>query len=136
MWKGWWQDHCYFSCDFRQFFVSSYIAFNWWCLYIYIHSIYAMRMCLWYLLILSLFLQYYVCHDFFNELCKYIIYNYWLILVLTCWYMSCYKCGVVINIYIYMIYVFTVWSCSNSEFLFEYCQDYSHSRIIGNLIPG
>ena len=68
-------------------------------IYIYIHSIYAMRMCLWYLWSCHFLYNIYVCHDFFNELCKYIMYNCRLMLVLICWYMSWYKFVVVINRY-------------------------------------
>ena len=48
----------------------------------------------------------------------------------------------VINVVLSSIYIYIWFTCllcdlvQISKFLFEYCQDCSHSRIIGNLIPG
>ena len=98
--KGTWQDYCYFSCDFRQFVVSSYNTFNWWYLYIYsqylcyanvfmISSDLVTFSTVFMFVMISLM-------NYANTSC-----NCRLMLVLICWYMSCYKFGVVINKYMW-----------------------------------
>ena len=80
----------WFSCDLRQFAVSSYSILNWW--YLYMFTVFLLRICVYgiawfcyFSLIINIF------YDLFNELCKYIMYNCRLILITICWCMSCCK---------------------------------------------
>ena len=109
--------------------------FNWWYLYIYSQYLcYANVFMISVDLVTFSTLFMFVMTSLMNyaNTSSIIIGLYWFWLANICHVINL----VLSSIYIYMIYVFTVWSLSNSEFLFEYCQDYLHSRIIGNLIPG
>ena len=70
-----------------------------------------------------------VCHDLFNELCKYIMYNYRLMLISICWCISCCKIDDwhhnICDICVYCMILFNFW------IFFEYFQDYKCSSPIG-----
>ena len=116
------------SCQQLQHFLNDDI-------YKYVCSFYTMGMYLWYCLTLLLLSAVFMfCHYFFEELCKYIMFNCRLILVLTCWYMSRSRFDVIIMMYV--IYLLTVLFYLNFWISFEYLQDSLHCRIICRLIPG
>ena len=111
----------WFFCDLRQFIVSSYSMLNWW--YLYMFTVFILRICVygitWYC---NFFYIINVCHDSFDELCKYIMYNCQLMLTSICWCMSCCKIDdwlhYICDICVYCMILFNFWIS------FEYFQDY------------
>ena len=114
------------SCQQLQHFLNGDI-------YKYVYSFYTMGMYLWYCLTLLLLSAVFMfCHYFFKELCKYIMFNCRLMLVLTCWYMSRSRFDVIIMMYV--IYLLTVLFYLNFWISVEYLQDSLHCSIICKLI--
>ena len=115
------QDHCLIFCDLRHFIVGSYSMLNWWYLYMFI--VFILHTCVYGI---AWFCRFFyiinVCHDFFNELCKYIMYNCRLMLISICWYMSCCKIDDwhhnTCDICAYCMILFDFWIS------LEYFQDY------------
>ena len=90
VWGGGVKITIWFFCYLRHFIVGSYSMLNWW--YLYMFTVFILHTCVYgiawfcrFFYIINVF------HDFFNELCKYIIYNCRLMLISICWYMSCCK---------------------------------------------
>ena len=132
--EGTWQDHCYFACDFRQFFVSHYSTFNWWYLYIY-----SQYLCYANVSMISSDLVTFSTVFMFVMISLMNYANTSCIIVDLCWFWFADICHVInlvlssINICdlrVYCVILFKLWISS------EYFQEYQHSSLIGNLIPG
>ena len=102
----------WFFYDLRHFIVGSYSMLNWW--YLYMFTIFILHTCVYGI---TWFCPFFyianVCHDFFNELCKYIIYNCRLMLISICWCMSCCKIDdwhhFICDMCVYCMILFDFW---------------------------
>ena len=132
--KRTWQDHCNYFLWLETFFCQELQYFSR-VISIYIYSIYAMQMYLWYHLILSLSLHH-LCFVIIS-LMNFVNTSYLICRLTLVWFANiCHIVDLILlsintcDILVHCVTLFKFWISS------EYFLDCLHSWIIGNLIPG